>query len=822
MEHRRSAVLPVMGTAFFLSGFSSLIYEVVWMRRLALFFGGDVYSAALTLSAFMGGLSFGGLLAARYADRLRRTLFWYGLLEISIGVYALCFPDFLSLFSHQYQTIYRAYFDSAPWRYHTFRILVAAVTLMVPTTMMGATLPLVVKHFARNGGVGRQSGLFYSLNTCGAVTGVLAVGFFLLPSLGVNATTRVACSANILIGVAAIALGLLDTPAAVREAWEPGVGETSPGPVPKRGTARAALVAIALSGLAALALEVAWMRILEQSFSATVYSFSIMLACFLSGIFLGSSRISSMVDRSQPLLRLLGFIELGLCLYVAFLGLLVYFVPLFFSSLLRLLTGISGGRFGLASTVAQFVVSAFLIVVPTSLMGAAFPVAARLCTPALAPIGRGVGGVYAANTAGGVIGALLGGMVLIPAAGTRVSLLLIAVIFAAAGMVALYQHAGAGWASFRDPATAAMLMFSLLSAGVVLLLPKQVVTNFYYAGRERAQVIYHGEGIAHNVDIIKTSKGVTIMQVNGTLEADTTFAQRRHFILKADLPLLLHTNPENVAVIGLGLGITLGAIERYPNVKRIDVVELTREMVVAQRYLGNLSGGVLGRPKVHLRIDDGRNFMAMTDRHFDMITADPIHPRVTGVGYLYTTEYYESIKRCLRPQGVVCQWMPMYRISKTSFDVAFRTFASVFPHASFWYVRGHGLFVATLEPFRIDVLALVQRMRDPMVKRDLDSIKIHNAPQLLAHLMMGPEQIAQYLASTPSRVLNTDDDAYLEYRTPFELLESTRTIVRALIPYCALPVNNLEDLSTRDVEQLTQSWKGRQAELMPEFDIDMD
>jgi spermidine synthase len=810
-----------MGAAFFLSGFSSLVYEVVWMRRLALFFGSDVYSAALTLSAFMGGLSLGGLVAARYADRLKRTLVWYGLLEISIGLYALLFPGFLNLFSHQCQVIYRAYFDSAPWRYHILRILIAAVTLVVPTAMMGATLPLVVKHFARSGEIGRQSALFYSLNTCGALAGVLGVGFVLLPTLGMSATTSLACGVNVFVGVAAIAFGGLrsgDGTAGVGDGARPGIGATVPCTVPERGTARVAIIAIALSGLAALALEVVWMRILEQSFSATVFSFSIMLSCFLFGIFFGSNRISRLVDRRRSLLRVFGFLELGLGLYVAFLGILVYFVPLVFSNLLWLLTGVSGGKFGLASTVAQFVVSAFLIVVPTILMGAAFPVAARICTPALASVGSGIGNVYASNTAGGIIGALLGGMVLIPATGTRVSLLLIAAIFTIAGIVVLYRHADARWASLRDPGTAAMLVFSALSAGVVLLLPTQIVTNFYYAGREKARVIYHGEGIAHNVDIIKTSKGVTIMQVNGTLEADTTYAQRRHFILKADLPLLLHPDPQDVAVIGLGLGITLGAIDRYPSVRSIEVIELTREMVDAQRYLENVSDGVLENPKVHLRIDDGRNFMAMTDRRFDMITADPIHPRVTGVGYLYTKEYYESIKRCLRPRGVVCQWMPMYRISRTSFDVAFRTFVSVFPNASFWYVRGHGLFVAAQEPFQIDFNALVERMQNPAVRSDLDSIGIHNAPQLLAHIMMGPGQIARYLASTPSRILNTDDDAYLEYHTPFELLESTKPIVRALGPYSALPFRYLENLAAQDKEQLARAWQARQAELMPEFD----
>jgi spermidine synthase len=413
-------------------------------------------------------------------------------------------------------------------------------------------------------------------------------------------------------------------------------------------------------------------------------------------------------------------------------------------------------------------------------------------------------------------------MVLIPALGSRNSLLVIAAIFSAAGVLLLYTHAGAGWKSLKDPGTATMLGLSICSAVVVLLLPKQIVTNFYYAGREKVQVIYQGEGIAHNVDIFKTSKGITIMQVDGTLEADTTYAQRRHFILKSDLPLLLHPDPKSIAVIGLGLGITLSATNRYPDVRNIEVIELNRDMVNAQRYLESVSDGVLRSPKIHLRIDDGRNFMAMTDRRFDVITADPIHPRVTGVGYLYTKEYYESIKRRLEPQGVVCQWMPMYRISKTSFDVAFRTFSSVFPNASFWYVRGHGLFVATQAPFQIDFKSLDERIQNAAVKSDLDSIAIPDAAHLLAHLLMGPEQIAQYLAGIPSNLINTDDNAYLEYHTPFELLESTKAILKALIPFSALPMRNLENLSVQEKEKVIRAWRERQANLLPEFDVDMD
>jgi len=816
-------LLLVMGVVFFFSGFSSLIYEVVWMRRLSLFFGSDVYSAALTLGAFMGGLTLGSLLAARYADHLRKPLVWYGLLEISIGLYALFFPNFLNMFSGEYRRIYQSFFSTAPWIYNSFRILVASVTLLIPTTMMGSTLPLVVKRFAQQRGIGKYSGFFYSINTFGALAGVLGVGFVLLPNIGIRATTLFACCINVVIGALALGFGLFssDNIEVVESPSEIAPASATIEPEHDPSLVRAGLIGIGLSGLAALALEVVWMRILTQSFSGAVYSFSIMLSCFLFGIYFGSKQIADVIDRRSDPMRLFGFLELSIGLMVALLGILTYFVPRFFSNLLWLLTAISKGHFGFACTAAEFAVSGFLIAIPTILMGATFPVAVKICTPTIGSIGRGTARVYAANTAGAIVGSLVGGLILLPAFGNRISLLIIAGIFTVTGLYLLYRAANRGWATLRDPQIVTIVGLFAAFVVITLLLPHQIVTNFYYAGNEKANVVYHGEGIAHTIDIIKTDKNVTIMQVNGTLEADTTYSQRRHFILKAHLPLLLHPNPHQVAVVGLGLGITLSATNRHPGLDQIQLIELSPEMVKAQSHLEDVSGGVLRSPKIKLRIDDGRNFMAMSDQQFDMITADPIHPRVSGVGYLYTREYYEALKQRLRPDGVVCQWMPMYRISKKSFDVAFRTFVSVFPNASFWYVRGHGLFVATQDDFSVDYKNLEQRIEDPVIKADLASINIRDAAQFMSYMLMGPDQIRTYLEANPGP-LNTDDNAYLEYHTPFEFLESTKTIVAGLIPYAALDLNVIRNASDDERSQLMQEWSHREAQLMPEFDSKLD
>jgi spermidine synthase len=412
---------------------------------------------------------------------------------------------------------------------------------------------------------------------------------------------------------------------------------------------------------------------------------------------------------------------------------------------------------------------------------------------------------------------------LLPALGTRGSMLAIAAVFLAAGALLAFAGSGTGLRSLLKPKRASAFLLAVASAGVVAFLPPQTIINFNLQRSTTPDVLFHGEGITHTVDIIKSGNGHTIMMINGNIEADTTLLQRRHFILKGHLPLLMHPDPRDVAVVGLGLGITLGATAHHPTVETIRLVELSPDMVKAHASIRDVTGGVLDNPKIKLRIDDGRNFMAMTDERFDMITADPVHPRITGVGYLYTREYYQQIKRRLRPSGVVNQWMPMYRISRESFDVAFRTFVEVFPNASFWYVRGHGLFVATIDGDAIDYATLAARFADPAVARDFASIGIETSEEFLGHLLMDAEHIAKYLARNDDTRVNTDDNAYLEYRTPFEFIEPTKSIVAELLPFAGWDVaRRLKNAPGSVKAEVLRQFQHRLRRIQPELSEPID
>ncbi len=810
----RGRLVPVVALIFLLSGATSLAYQVAWTRMLSLFFGSDVYAAAITLGVFMVGLSLGGWGAGRWGDRIGRPLLVYGLCEVAIAVFAAFFPHLLSGFEEAYRAVYRTHFETFPGLYHGFRLAVATTLLLVPTLLMGATLPLIVRGFANLSEVfGARVGLFYSVNTLGALFGTLAAGFVLLPLLGATRTVTTALVINVVIGLAAIALSARlgsekDAPAAEAEAVAPAADRPR----------RAVLIAIALSGMAALALEVVWMRVLVQSFSATVYAFSIMLACFLFGIFYGSRRAGRVVDSHADPTGYLVALELWLGASVASLAVLSHVAPSAFGTLVWALTGITGGAFGAVSILAQFFVASVLIVVPTVLLGETFPFAVKIYTRDIAERARGTGAVYAANTAGAVVGALAGGFVLLPLVGARAGLLVIAGVFVAAGALLAAADARHGMRRLGARRGASALVLALGAGLGALLLPPQTVINYNLQRSTTPQVLFHGEGVANTIDVVKNEVGATILMVNGNIEADTTLTQRRHFILKAHLPLLLHPEPRDVAVVGLGLGITLAATARHPTVRNIRVVELSPEVIEAHGVLRDLTGGVLDNPLVLLRIDDGRNFMSMSDERFDMITADPIHPRITGVGYLYTREYYERIKERLRAGGVVSQWMPMYRISRRSFDVAFRTFASVFPNASFWYVRGHGLFVATLDDFAIDFETVAARFAAPEVAADLGAIGMDSPERFLGHMLMDPEHVAAYLARGAEQGLNTDDNAYLEYRTPFEFIERTENIVDALLPYAGWDVDAvLESAPAAARTRVRENLAERLARMRPEL-----
>jgi len=799
-----SLVFLLVTGIFFLSGSAGLVYQVLWMRSLGLFFGSDMYGVSIILSTFMGGLALGSLMGGQLAERTRRPLFWYGLAEIGIGLLALQFTAILGAFDPLLHAAFVETPEGIAWSYQAIRVLLASGTLLMPTTLMGATLPLVLKHFVRSRSVlGEMGAYFYAVNTLGALTGTVAAGFALLPYLGIMRTTWCAAGINLAIGTICVFVGWR-TPVAVEAA---GSGQPELDPLPgldartRRRFANAALLAFGVSGFCSFALEVVWTRILLISFSATVYSFTSTLACFLFGIFLGTRLIARTVDDHRNPVGLFATLELGTAASVGGLCLLLHALPSIFGTLLGKVAALLPNAQEYALVVSTLIASFPLLVIPATLLGATFPVALRVYTTSVAHVGSRTGNIYAANTIGAVLGSLTAGLILIPTLGANASLALIAVLFLTVGV-------GLGCVRGQFDERALSLRPISLAAGVTLLcstwallLPYHVTLNFNQDTLSDAELLYHAEGIQNTIDVVHAKSGATSLIIGGNVEADNSYRQRRHFILKGHLPLLFMAEPRTVLVVGLGMGITLQATARHPGLDRIDVIELSPEILAAQAFLADINGNIIENPLVHIRIDDGRLFMKLTKGHFDMITADPIHPKISRVGYLYTKEYYQSIREHLNEGGIVCQWMPIYQISPLRLRSAVKTFAEVFPNATLWYVEGHLLFVAKIDSPSIDYALLERKFKDASVREDLVSIDIRSPEELLSHLLMGPDEIRAYVEAEPNVPINTDDYPYLEYFVPGDLFYTSLDNVLEFSGYLSDPaefVHNLpHDAATR-------------------------
>ncbi|HSK11236.1 MAG TPA: fused MFS/spermidine synthase, partial [Vicinamibacterales bacterium] len=425
-------ILPLLAALFFCSGASGLIYQVLWLRMLGLVFGVTVYAASTVWASFMAGLAVGSIVAGRVGDRVRRPLVWFGAAEAAIGVTAFLTPQTLETLQHVYLRLYPSIpHDLAAVTFARF--LITFAVLIVPTALMGASLPLVVKSsVVRNDRLGPRVGLLYGTNTAGAIAGSLAAGLYLIPAFGIQASFALAAITNLAVGVAAIAVGLRQ-PAVERAVAPaaaggdgPAAGDLSP------ALQRLVLAVFAVSGFASLALEVIWFRVIVLVVRPTVYGFAVMLATVLLGIALGSWLVAPLLRRRWPWLAILAAIEIAMayaCLFsfrwLADVGAIhdwaLPYVSAVFPAYLT---------YSIAASVPT-------ILPTTLLMGAAFPIGLRLWAGASGASDRvasRIGIFYSLNVFLAIAGSLAAGFALLPVLGSRSSLVAIAALILGSGL----------------------------------------------------------------------------------------------------------------------------------------------------------------------------------------------------------------------------------------------------------------------------------------------------------------------------------------------------------------------------------------------------
>jgi len=773
-------LIPIL---FFLSGFTALIYQMVWMRELILVFGASMFAISTLLTAFMGGLALGSWYFGKQAERYRNPLQAYALLELGIGGYAFFVPFLFSSLIPIYQGISHL-FNFSFYAFSLVRFVLGILILIFPTALMGGTLPILAQLYKNREAVGRGVGLLYAFNTLGAVIGVLGAGFVLLPMLGLKKTVLIAAGLNGLISLTAHALGKRHVPPAAPAAPE------NNGHYPKKrrkhkslsdgeGRQRTVLLAVfAISGLSAMIYEVVWTRILTLILGSTVYSYATMLSTYLLGLALGSFLFSLLLKRFLRPLLLLTLIQAGIALF-GFAGEFVFpLLPTIFVKIMTVFHTWSKVR-----TASKFILSGAVMLIPTLLMGGIFPLIIHILTKKEAAdtdrLGAIVGRAYAVNTIGTIAGSFSVGFLLLPFLGIQKTLHLAIMINSALALalwVLLSEREAAKRPSLQGRSLAmggAFSFFIIMSFSSPVWNPLAISSELFGQQDMPLNLVYYKEGISATVTVTQHQTLAKIphltLSIDGKPNASTTGDMKTQ-LLVAHLPMLLADQAKEVMLIGHGSGITTGSMTTHP-ITRLITLELEPAVIEGSRFFDPFSGSVLDDPRVSLAMDDARNYLLRTDERYDVIVSEPSHPWRSGSAKLFTQEFFQLGKEHLRAGGVFSQWIHFYGIRATELKSVIKTFHSVFEQVLIFYTDAGDLILLGSEtPFKIDRKEITRRMKQSGVAQDLARAEVYSIYDLWSHFLLGPNEIDRYVGDA---VLNTDDFTLVEFQTPKSLFEDT-------------------------------------------------
>lgn len=739
MRSERIVVLSL----FFLSGVCGLVYEVVWARQLTRVLGVSVYATATVLAAYMAGLALGSFAFGRRIDRARNPVRVYALLELAIAVCGLSIPFALDAARALFASVGDAFGERFALL-SAFRSGIALCVLLVPTFLMGGTVPAIARYLVeRRESVGWNVALLYALNTLGGAVGVVVTGFVLIPHLGLSATTGLAVAGNLLVGAVLLAARIGED--AVPRA-------PAPDAVAPAAPARRVLLLVgavfALSGFAALAYEVVWTRVLVVHVHNSSYAFSTMLAVFLAGLVLGDALMIRLYDRVTRPLWWLGGVQVAV-------GISVVAAAALYAPLGKIGAFVSGaaGLDSWGTSVSRMFLQAAAVMLPfTLLLGTTFPLVARIVCGDVATVGRTLANVYAANTCGAIAGALASAFVLIPLFGLRGSLLFLS---------ALNVLLGAACWLADEPRTRARAALCAVVLGALALphaaIPPALFSDPFDDAQRR--LIYYREGATDTTGIWEArSSGHRVVfygDQRGTAGTNTNSLNRT----QGHLAHLLHPRPTASLQIGFGVGNTLAAASLHPEVERLDCVELSPHVRETAPYFWT-NAGVLDDPKVRLVVDDGRNYLLRTRERYQVITLEPPNVYTAGVVDLYTREFYALAREALSDDGILSQWIAAVDHEDEDVRQMVRAVAEVFPEVTLWDMgpldafgiespTGFLLVIASRQRLRIDPQELARRMRHEPVRADLQAIGFARPARLLSLFIAGDAGVRAWAEGAP-------------------------------------------------------------------------
>jgi spermidine synthase len=774
---------------FFISGAAGLVYQVAWGKALGLVFGHTAYAIATVLAVFMGGLALGSALLGRWSERIRDPLALYGAIELGIALTgALSLAGLAGV-----RALYVAAFplvSGSTVALLGLRFLGSAIVLLLPTFLMGGTLPILAGGLTRRSEeLGSRISRLYWVNTAGAAAGTLIAGFALLRQIGLKETVGVAVALNILAGAGALLLArtraartLLDSANA-----EPGSREVIVAEGGFAASPRAQLllgVTFGAVGATAMVYEIGWTRMLAIMLGSSTYAFTLMLAVFLAGIVLGSALFEWWNRRA----RFASISAYAFTQSLTAFGALVFLIA--FAQLPRVIPPILRATHesfrGLV--LAQFVTYGLAMLPAALVFGFNFPLVTLLFAgrePGKGNRSAAVGRAYAANTLGAIVGAVITGFWLMPKLGSfRVVALAASINIALAfvldftgdapgprrmlgaglnlALAAVVIAAWSGTFYDRTMATFGTVLYWNLYEGKLSIAETAATTDIPYAV----------DGLNSSVTVARTEDYIALRN-NGKVDASNRDQTTQ--LLVGHLGPIFHPAPRRVLLIGFGSGMTLSAVARYPEIERIDCVEIEPAVIGAAPYLVKLNRGVLNDPRVHVILDDARNFLLTTRDSYDIIISEPSNPWIAGVAALFTQEYYRAALHRLRPGGIFVQWVQAYSLYPEDLRMVLATFVPQFPQVTMWHGDSPDLLLVAhaqaLSPEDQRAAWRLDRLRKlwdvPGLREDYEALGMRQPEALYAFYLLDDPELRQLAAG---RQLNTDDRTLLEYRAPRALL----------------------------------------------------
>ena len=756
-------IQPILGLIIVFSCACGVLYEIIWARQLILFFGSPIFAVSAVLSALAGGLGLGSFYFRRLGDGEKRPLRVYAFLGVGLGIFALIFPTLLDILNAICVLIYRglgAGFYFLSW----IRFALSFVVLLIPSTVMGGIL-LLLGRSAEERCAGFKADRLFTISTLAASVGCIAAGFFLVQSLGLQNSIYLAVAINVIL--AGVAFGLdrswLETAADSQQDVSDESG------IPPTGEPwRLLLWTFAVSGFCAMAYAVLWTRILMPFLSNSGYAFSVTLTTFLLGIAVGSFVFAAIARRVKPVINLFGLVQIGMGLSV------VVLIPAFGN-----LYGISRGlqaAFG-AGRVWEFVAGILVMIVPTILIGASFPLGRQICAAA-----ESQSAVQPFSTIGALLGSLCAGFILIPLVGVRPSLLLTAGLNAVVGCVLILRNT-----EKSQLVSGTAIGGTILTGGVGLMgllwgnSPPFLKNGTFWIQRINDTLVEHTETVDANIATFMDDQGIHRIYVDNDEIVDTSRRGSAPHRIIAHLPLLLHPNPERGLVLGFGMGITTHTMTQHD--VRVDAVENPKGLIeAARKHFTDLNRNVLDSSLFNHMVNDERNYVLMTPKQYDVISIGALHPLVSSRGSnLYTADFHRWCKRTLREDGIICQWIPLKRLPETHFKIIVRTFIEVFPNATLWYkyTPDFAILIGTPERLKINYQRLMERTQVPRVHEALASDDL-DGMSLLDSFMMGEKAVRAYAGDAP---VHTDDYPRLEFFQPRALVNTTHKNIAGLAKY---------------------------------------